>query len=95
MTSAPFLFRAVWPLVDETVQFRQIVIEAQAELPRVAYHARAEVIGAGRWTVVRSSKVPGFGNTTERLLVFEAPARQVARTGVAMSRLASKLGVPA
>lgn len=69
-------FRAIWPIRDDTVPARQLAREATEELPELVVRARAQLTGPGWWRVLPSKRVPGSGNLTPLVLVFEAPAEQ-------------------
>jgi hypothetical protein len=70
------IFRAFWPIVDQRVPYDALIREAEAELPELTIraHARITNLGAGRWSIERSSRVPGSGRVTPTVLMYEAPA---------------------
>lgn len=73
------VFRAVWPIVDESLSYADLCREAKNELPQVLALAHVEVTAPGRFSIAPSEWVPGSGRTTESVLVFEAPARATRR----------------
>lgn len=74
MSAPAIIFRACWPIVDETVSFATMCREAQADLPLLIAQAKAKVIRPGRFTIAPSVEVPGSGRVTESVLIYEAPA---------------------
>ena len=81
-------FRAIWPIVDTTVAWEDLIREAADDIPMVAIQARAVITGPGAFRRERSARVPGSGNTTEFCLVFEAPARPAPHRGYHLPRSA-------
>jgi hypothetical protein len=75
--SAPFLFRCVWPIHDN-VTYRRLIRDAKDDIPTLAAQAHARITGPGRFSIAESIDVPGSGRTTPTVLVFEAPAVQMA-----------------
>lgn len=75
-------FRAVWPIVDETIPFPDLCREANAEIPRLAAQARAQLTRVGRFLIAPSDLVPGSGRVTAWALVYEAPATPVKRSTI-------------
>lgn len=73
------LFRAFWPILDDTVPARQMAGEVIADLPDLARRAHAVLCGPPRFRIARSQDVPGSGNVTSHVLVAEAPARPAVR----------------
>lgn len=73
------IFRAIWPITDETTGIRELVAAAEADLPLLLAQAHAAITDntRSRWSVVPSVNVPGSGRVTEHVLMFEAPARSV------------------
>lgn len=69
-------FRAIWPIVDQRIPYDQLIAEATDDLERLTLHAHCRVTnyGAGRWSIARSSQVPGSGRVTPTVLMYEAPA---------------------
>lgn len=72
-----FMFRAVWPVLDEAAPLSELLREATAELDEVASRAHARILTRGRFSIALSSQVPGSGRITELVLLFEAPAERV------------------
>ena len=72
-----YLFRAVWPIVDCSVGFSQLVDEATSDLPLLLATAHADAVGLGSFKVAPSSKVPGSGMATADVLVYEVPAERL------------------
>ena len=68
----PETFRAIWPIVDETVPFSELCREAMKEVPRLAAQAHARPQGVGRFLVAPSDIVAGSGRR---------PLASVARVG--------------
>lgn len=73
------LFRALWPILDDTVPARQMAGEVAGDLPVLARQAHAVLCGPPYFRVARSQDVPGSGNVTPFVLVAEAPARPAVR----------------
>jgi hypothetical protein len=73
------LLRVMWPIVDETVPVEQILAEARADLPELAARAHAQIVGPAQIRVLPSRFVPGCGGVSQRVLLLEAPAVEVAR----------------
>lgn len=69
------IFRAIWPIVDETVGYADLCREAAATLPTLVAQARAHLTKPGRFSIAPSEHVPGSGRITATVLVYEAPAR--------------------
>lgn len=69
-------FLAFWPIVDQRVPYERLLAEAEAELPDLVSRAHARIVDyrAGRWSIARSSRVPGCGRITPTVLLYEAPA---------------------
>lgn len=74
--TAPFVFRAIWPITDPTIPLDDLVREAVVDLPRLISQARALPLDAGRWRIVESVNVPGSGRLTDWTLVFDCRARE-------------------
>jgi len=77
--STKFMFRAIWPMTDETMPFPELVKEATVDLPNVIARAHARLTAHGKWSMAPSCNVPGSGRVTEHVLIFEAPAVEVLR----------------
>lgn len=78
MNAAPrprFLFRAVWPITDETLPFPDLIDQAHTEVPALAHQAAAALCGTPVYSLARSCDVPGSGNTTAYVLLASCPAR--------------------
>lgn len=71
------VFRAIWPIVDETVKYGDLLRQAATELPTLTTQAHVRVIGAGRFSIAESVYVPGSGRLTDSVLVYEAPAESM------------------
>lgn len=74
------IYRAIWPITDETTPLAALIAEATADLPRLLTFAHARLTGTGCWSVRPSVAVPGSGRITERVLCYAAPAERVAET---------------
>lgn len=75
------IFRAVWPITNETRSFLALCAEAQHDVPLLLAQAHARPTGPGRFTVADSAQIPGSGRITPWVLLYEAPAtRTPART---------------
>lgn len=74
----PHVFRAIWPVVDATIPFGQLLLEAHADLPKVAARHRAELTGPATWALRPGGQVPGSGGHPV-VLVATAPATPIAR----------------
>ncbi|WP_418060781.1 hypothetical protein [Pimelobacter simplex] len=68
------IFRAIWPITDETTPYAVLCKQARDELPRLIAQSHSRLTSPGRFSVSPSEWVPGSGRTTESVLVFEAPA---------------------
>lgn len=75
-------FRAVWPIVDETVPFPDLLREASAEISTLATQAGARLTRPGRFLIAPSDLVPGSGRVTAWVLVYDAPATLIIRASV-------------
>jgi hypothetical protein len=73
------MFRAIWPITDETASWSELVADARPEVPLLAARAHARVCGPGRFSVAESCHVPGSGRVTASVLLYEAPAVAVDR----------------
>lgn len=69
-------FRAFWPIVDQRIPYDQLIAEAAEDVERLALQAHAHITDfrAGRWSIERSSRVPGSGRVAPTVLIYEAPA---------------------
>lgn len=74
MTEQRHRFMAIWPIVDESVEYHRLCREAADDLPQVLARTRAQVVGPGRFSIAPSVSVPGSGRVTPTVLVYEAPA---------------------
>ncbi len=68
------VFRAIWPITDETVPYDELIVAARAEVPTLVNRAHARLAGPIRFHLARSVDVPGSGRVTPSVLVAEAPA---------------------
>lgn len=73
------IFRAIWPVVDETVTYADLCRQAAEDLPTLLTRSSARVTGPGRFSIAPADKVPGSGRVSESVLVYEAPAVGLAR----------------
>ena len=73
------LFRAIWPITDETVGYAELCRQATDDLPALVAQAKARLTRPGRFSIAPSDKVPGSGRVTDAVLVYEAPAVPVVR----------------
>ena len=71
-------FRAIWPIIDESVPYADLIEQASDDLSVLVRQSRAELTGPGRFSIAASASVPGSGRVTESVMIYEAPARQVA-----------------
>lgn len=69
-----FRFRAIWPITDERLPFTALCAQATHDVPLLAAQAHAHLVGPGRYTVARSTDIPGSGRITEWVLIYDAPA---------------------
>ena len=76
---ASHTFRAVWPIIDSSVPGDQLAAEVVGDLPALASTARARLLAPGRFYVAPSRTIPGSGNVTANVLVYECPARPARR----------------
>ena len=76
MTGQGFVFRAVWPITDMATPLDELIAGATKDLPMLAARAHADLssVTGGRWSVASASRVPGSGNLTANVLLFETPA---------------------
>lgn len=73
-TDSPPVFRAMWPIQDPAVA--ALLAEAQADLRRLTLQANAVIDPSrGRYSIARAATVPGSGNSSELVLLYEAPAQ--------------------
>lgn len=79
MTTDHYLFRAIWPILDETVPWADLVRQASDDLPEVLARAHARILRPGRFSLARSETVPGSGRVAGSVLVYEAPAVRAAQ----------------
>lgn len=73
------IFRAFWPVVDETLTMRDLIAAAKPDLPRLAAQAHAQLRGPGRWAIEPSVYTPGSGRVTDVILTYNAPAAPAVR----------------
>lgn len=70
-----FVFRAFWPIVDETVPFLDLVRVAKGDLPFLLERAHARPLAPrGRWRIMPSADLAGSGRQTATVLVVDVPA---------------------
>lgn len=74
--STGYVFRAIWPITDQRASFATLCSQAAEELPLLVSQAHAAVTGPGRWTVAAAATIPGSGNHTRDVLLFQAPAQR-------------------
>lgn len=72
-------FRAVWPIVDESVPFAEMCKQARADLPMLAAQAKARLSGRGRFIIAPSDMIAGSGRVTELVLVYDGTAHPIER----------------
>lgn len=70
---------ARWPITSGDVALRDLIAAAREEVPDLAARARCRITGRGSWAVVDARDVPGSGQTTPNVLLFQAPAVAVVR----------------
>lgn len=70
------LFRAFWPVVDDTRTYGSLCREAALEVPFLAAQAKASLLAPGRFSIAAAEQVPGCGAVTDTVLIYEAPAVQ-------------------
>lgn len=68
------IFRAVWPITDESVSYASLCREAERELPLLLARAHSRAVGGGRFSIAPAERVPGSGNITESVLIYECLA---------------------
>lgn len=73
------VFRAIWPIADESVPYAQLCHEATADLPHLIAQAKAHLLRAGSFSIAPSDQVPGSGRITESVLMYTAPAEPMRR----------------
>lgn len=72
-------FMAIWPIVDESVEYHRLCREAADDLPNVLARTGAQVTGPGRFSIAPSVTVPGSGRITDSVLIYEAPGVPIPR----------------
>ena len=72
------IFRAIWPIVDESVSYAELCKEAAADLPLLVARAKARLLRPGAFQVAASVDVPGSGRVSESVLIYTAPAEMKA-----------------
>ncbi|WP_028474062.1 hypothetical protein [Nocardioides alkalitolerans] len=75
MSEPAITFRAMWPIRDESCSITDLCREATEELPGLVARANAKLLSPGAFSIKPASKVPGSGNTTRSVLLYEAPAQ--------------------
>ena len=70
------IFRAIWPITDESQSYAALCRAAADDLPLLIAQAHAQLTHAGRFSVAPADLVPGSGRVTESVLVYEAPAER-------------------
>ncbi|MCF6376918.1 hypothetical protein L2K70_04820 [Nocardioides KLBMP 9356] len=68
------MFRAIWPIVDESMPYADLCREATADLPRLITQAKARLLRPGGFSIAPAAQVPGSGRVTESVLIYTAPA---------------------
>lgn len=76
--SAPFVFRACWPITNESTPYQRLVAQACRDLPTLEAQAHAQPTGPGRFSARPSEHVPGSGRVTAWTLLYECPATRTA-----------------
>lgn len=74
MSVPPIVFRAVWPITDESMPYADLCRTAEDDLPLLIAQAKARLLRRGRFSIAPSASVPGSGRVTESVLIYEAPA---------------------
>jgi hypothetical protein len=74
MSTPPVVFRAIWPIADESVPYAQLCHEASADLPHLVAQAKARLLRGGSFSIAPSAQVPGSGRVTESVLIYTAAA---------------------
>lgn len=70
------VFRAVWPITDDTYSRDELVAEAQLDLAGLAAEADVIITGPAAFDTTRTgAEVPGWEDWDGFVLVAEAPAR--------------------
>lgn len=67
------IFQAVWPIVDQTMPFADLVKEAEADLHAVAARHGAAITGKARFEVVDGRTQPGSQGAPQ-CVIATAPA---------------------
>jgi len=68
------IFRALWPITDDSLTFADLCKQAAGDLPDLVIQAHARLLRPGRFTIAESAHVPGSGRVTPTVLLYEAPA---------------------
>ena len=72
------IFRAIWPITNPDMSYVDLCKQARRDLPLLLARAKASTTGEGWFSVQPANKVPGSGNVTETVLLFQAPAEPAA-----------------
>ena len=67
-------FRAIWPIVDETLPVGRLISEAEGTLDPLYRRSKVKPVGPGLFSVADSRHVPGSGRTTRLVLIYTCPA---------------------
>lgn len=77
--SQPYSFRAIWPVLDESLTLAEMSEHAAPDLPLLIAQARAKLLSEGSFTIADATRVPGSGRVTRYVLIYEAPAVRLPR----------------
>jgi hypothetical protein len=56
-----YVFRAIWPVLDETTPLLELLSDASDELPAITRRAHVELAGRPRWSIQPGWQIPGSG----------------------------------
>ena len=68
------IFRAIWPITNPSMSYADLCAQARRDLTLLYSRAKATPTAEGWFSIQPSRKVPGSGNTTESVLLFQCPA---------------------
>jgi hypothetical protein len=81
-------FRAVWPVIEGDGAVgtdAELILEALGDLPALARRHNAAIVGTPRACITEGNRVQGSAGH-KRVIVVEAPAREVSRRAYHHSR---------
>ena len=75
MSATSHTFQAMWPVLDEQINWTKLCRQALEEVPNLMRQSRAIPTGHGRFLFADSTHVAGSGKVSKWVLLYECPAR--------------------